>query len=75
MMVDGLSGILKKPMIPAVIISGMRLGIMVAKYMEKDLNNRIISSVINITVNKRPSQRFSTRYLVPSATKTAIPVK
>ncbi len=64
-MVDGFMGTPKKPISPAVIISGNRLGMMETKIILKLLNIQAINKAINRIANESDIIRLFTKYFVP----------
>src|SRR5450830_1621798 len=74
MMVDGLIGIPAKPIMAAVISSGIILGIIDTRIMRNEENNKAMSSEINKMAIPTLSNRFLIRKLVPFAYTTLLPV-
>ena len=72
--VEGFKGILKYPMIPAVIIKGTRLGIKEMTTIRGVLNNKAIKIDVTAMAKIKLCNKLLTRYLVVSKSKTAAPV-
>ena len=72
--VDGFKGIPNHPIIPPVNSKGMMFGIIEITTILHDLNSIAIRIPMEIMAKIRLVIRFLTRYLVPSAATTDVPV-
>ena len=72
--VEGFSGIPVKPITPAVIISGSKLGIKEMIIILNERKRKAIKSAINRMARLRERIRFLIRYFVPFKKSNALPV-
>src|SRR5690554_8224190 len=72
--VDGLTGIAKSPIIPAVTIKGIKLGTKEIITIRQERNKKAINRAIINTAMIKLVNRFLMRYCVPSAATTEVPV-
>ena len=73
-MVDGLMGTPAKPMTPAVIIKGSKLGISEMITIRNERKRYAMNNAISTIAKVRDKIRFFTKYLVPFKKSNALPV-
>ena len=73
-MVEGLIGIWKKPITPAVTNRGMKFGINEATTMRHERNKIAMRIDMIMMAKNKLVNRFFTKYCVPSAATTEVPV-